>query len=284
MEELRSLLVHLDGSAQAAARLAQARHLAARFEARLSALFAVAPHFLPVPLPAPGLGVPEAPLVDEINPRTRRRARMWFDRVTESSGWPVQWDEITGGDPAEAFARRALYADLLVLGQHDPRDDDARDVPRDFVENVLAASGTPALVLPGHGAAAPVPAPAPGGCILVAWRPGREAAHALRGALPLLQRAQEVHVVSWSDAAASQRRCLDDLSEQLRLHAVEGLVRHEGPLPSDVGEALLALAKGIGADLLVMGCYGHSRARELMLGGTSRTVLRQARLPLLLAH
>jgi nucleotide-binding universal stress UspA family protein len=280
MEELRSLLVHLDGGGQAAARLTQARHLAARFEARLSALFAVAPHFLPVPLPTPGLGVPAAPLVDEVNPRTRRRARMCFDRVTESSGWPVQWDEIAGGDPAEAFARRALYADLLVLGQHDPRDEDARDVPRDFVQNVLAASGTPALVLPRGAAAAPVP----GGCILVAWRPGREAAHALRGALPLLQRAQEVHVVSWSDTGAGQGRCLDALSEQLRLHAVEGLVRHEGPPPSDVGEALLALAEGIGADLLVMGCYSHSRARELMLGGTSRTVLREARLPLLLAH
>lgn len=280
MEELRSLLVHLDGGAQAAARLTQARHLAARFEARLSALFAVAPHFVPVPLPAPGLGMPGAPLLDEVDPRTRRRARACFDRLTETSGWPVQWDEVAGGDPAEAFAHRALYADLLVLGPHDPRDDEARDVPRDFVENVLAASGTPALVLP-HGSGA---TSLPGACVLVAWRPGREAARAVRGALPLLQRAQEVHLVSWSDSAASQSRCLDALSEQLRLHAVEGLVRHEGPAPSDVGEALLALAEGIGADLLVMGCYGRTRARELMLGGTSRTVLREARLPLLMAH
>ncbi len=279
MEELRSLLVHLDGGSHATARLAHARALAARFEARLSALFAVSPHFVPAPLPAPGLGLPEAPLVDEVNPRTRRRAKACFDRVTETSGWPVRWEEITGGDPVEAFARRALYADLLVLGQHDPRDDDARDMPRDFVESVLAASGIPALVLP-HDAATG----ADGGCILVAWRPGREAAHAVRGAMPLLQRAQEVHLVNWSDDEGSQRRCLDELTEQLRLHAVGGLVRHAGPPPSDAGEALLALAGGIGADLLVMGCYGHHRTRELMLGGTTRTLLREARLPLLLAH
>ncbi|WP_028998720.1 universal stress protein [Azohydromonas australica] len=281
MEELRSLLVHLDGGSHAAARLVHARALAARFEARLSALFAVSPHFVPVPLPAPGLGLPEAPLVDEVNPRTRRRARACFDHVTETSGWPVRWDEITGGDPVETFARRALYADLLVLGQHDPWDDDARDMPRDFVESVLAASGTPALVLPRDVTAHAV---VDAGCILVAWRPGREAAHAVRGALPLLQRAREVHLVNWSDDEAVQRLCLDELGEQLRLHAVEGLVRHEGPPPSDPGEALLALAAGIGADLLVMGCYGHHRARELMLGGTTRTLLREARLPLLLAH
>jgi nucleotide-binding universal stress UspA family protein len=280
MEEFRSLLVHIDGGAHAAARLMQARALAARFEARLSALFAVSPHFVPVPLPTPGLGMPPAPLVDEIDPRTRRRARACFDRVTETSGWPVRWDEVTEGDPVAAFARRALYADLLVLGQHDPRDDMAPDMPRDFVESVLAASGTPALVLPHVEA----PDVMDLDRMLVAWRPGREAAHAVRGALPLLQRAREVHLVSWSDTGAGERCCLDELSEQLRLHAVEGIVRHEGPPPSDVGDALLALATGIGADVLVMGCYGHGRTRELMLGGTTRTVLREARLPLLMAH
>ncbi|NML17662.1 universal stress protein [Azohydromonas caseinilytica] len=279
MEELRSVLVHIDGGSHAAARLTLARALAARFEARLSALFAVAPHFVPVPVPVPGLGLPAAPLLDEIDPAARRRARACFDRLAGASGWPLQWEEVVNGDPVAAFARHGLHADLMVLGRHDPQDAAARDVPRDFAESVLLASGTPAIVTPrgdaGFGEAA---------CILVAWRPTREAANALKGALPLLQRAQEVHLVNWSEDAATQGECLDAVSEFLRLHAVEGIARHEGPAPANTGEALLVLAEGLGADLLVMGCYGHTRARELVLGGASRTVLHEAPLPVLMAH
>lgn len=277
MDNLRSLLVHVDGGVHAATRLEFARALAARHEARLSALFAVALRFVPLPV---GHGALDMPLLDEIDPGTQQRARACFDRMAAASGWPLQWDEIVDGDPVSGFSHRALHADMLVLGQHDPQDGAALDVPRDFVESVLMTSGTPALVVPcGHHSDN-----ADTACILVAWQPTREAASAVKAALPLLQRAQEVHLVNWSDDDLAHRRGLDDLSDFLRLHGIENVERHGGTRPARTGDALLKLACGVGADLLVMGCYGHTRARELVLGGASRTVLREATLPVLMAH
>lgn len=272
---IRSLLVHLDGGVHAAPRLEHACALAAALEARIDALFAVSPQFAALP----GFGAPGVPLLNEVDPESRRHARACFDRVCRDAGRPLRWGEVVREEAAAGFARHGLHADLMVLGQHDPQDAAARNVPADFIESVLLASGTPALVLPrsdstfrGYG------------CIVVAWKPTPEAAHALKAALALLQRAQEVHLVSRCDDEDERARDCDAAAEYLRLHAVEAVQRHGGSASGDDGEALLATASRLGADLLVMGCYGHGRARERVLGGASRTVLRDAALPVLMAH
>ena len=102
--------------------------------------------------------------------------------------------------------------------------------------------------------------------------------------LPLLQRAQSVHILSWAGAeeAVSGERL--DLSGYLRLHGVEPIWHREHQEPEALGERLLSRAFELNAGLLVMGCYGHSRAREWMLGGVTRTVLRAMTLPVLMAH
>ena len=77
----------------------------------------------------------------------------------------------------------------------------------------------------------------------------------------------------------------DSLEGYLRLHGVAAPIqRHGAVASSSAGDGLLSLAADVGADLLVMGCYGHSRARELVLGGASRTVLKSMTLPVLMAH
>ena len=269
MDAIRSILVHQDAGRHSLRRLVLARTLAAQHEARLRALFAVAPR-VPGSLPPP-------PADEAVDASHRREARARFERAASGAGWPMEWRELAGGPPAAGFAREALHADLLVLGQRDPHDIDAMDLPADFVEAVLAASGKPALVVP-HVEQAPFEG---FGCVLVAWQPSREAALAMSAALPLLQRAREVHLASLGEDAA---RGQEDVLEHLRLHAVDGVQAHAGPAPADAGEALLALAGGLGADLLVMGCYGHGRARELVLGGASRTVLHEMQIPVLMAH
>ena len=100
----------------------------------------------------------------------------------------------------------------------------------------------------------------------------------------MLERARRVHVLSSSDAddaVSGQRLALDSY---LKLHGVEATWHRETGEPELLGELLLSRAFDLEADLLVMGCYGHSRAREWVLGGTSRTVLRSMTLPLLMAH
>jgi len=280
MNHIRSILVHLDAGSHSTERLALARTLAAQHEARLRALSALQPRFVPLPLPIEAGGLPATLFVDEIDTRQRTLAKTRFDRAVSGAGWPVQWNELGDEPPVPGFVRHALHADLLVLGQHDRDDVDAFDVPSDFVESVLMASGRPALVVPRNG---------PGrfegfGVVLVAWQAQRQAARALDAALPLLLRAREVHLVTWSDDDTALPPQQQEVADYLALHGVHGVRGHQGQVPPDTGAALLSLSEGVGADLLVMGCYGHSRARELMLGGTSRTVLRDARLPVLMAH
>jgi nucleotide-binding universal stress UspA family protein len=261
MDSLRSILVHLDGGAASAHRLALAQRVAASHGAALRALCSVSP-------------VPQ-----DLADLHRKHARRGFEHAAASgSQASLHWEPPTDEPPAPAFIRQALHADLLVLGQHDPKDPHTSTVPRDFVPQVLLGSGTPALVQPLRGRE-----PERLGVVLVAWRPGREAAHALAAALPLLKQAAQVHLLTWSNDDAEARHDQAAVVRHLALHGIERVEPHRGRLPGDSGIALLAVATALHADLLVMGCYGHSPLHELVLGGATRTVLRDAQLPVLMA-
>lgn len=275
---LTQLLVHLDASPQAAQRLEAACRIGQSHAAAVTGLYAVTPSFVALPF-APEVGPGVAAALREIDDELRARARAAFDRVLAKPGMQAAWAEV-GDDPIMGvFAQQALYADLLVLGQHDPASTPATGVPVDFAESVMVASGKPALILPYIGVSSSI-----GDTVVLAWKPTREAARAVSAALPLLQRARRVHVLSWSgaDEAVSGQRL--DLDRYLKLHGVETTWHRETGAPELLGEVLLSRAFDLEADLLVMGCYGHSRAREWVLGGTSRTVLQSMTLPVLMAH
>ena len=191
-ESLTQLLVHLDGSPRAARRLAVARDIAQTHGAAVTALYAVTPALLVVPF-APEAGPSVAEALGQIDEERRTHARGIFDRSVAAPGVHAAWAEVQDYPIVPAFARQALYADLLVLGQHDPTDTEAAGVPFDFAETVMASSGKPALILPY----ADIPSTAVGQTIVIAWKPTREAARAVSAAVPLLQRARRVHVLSW---------------------------------------------------------------------------------------
>jgi nucleotide-binding universal stress UspA family protein len=277
MSDIRHVLVHADASAHCPARLAAAHHLGEQFDARVTACHAVMPAALQYPLGF-SAGADVAPLMVAFDQERRERARSHFERAVADGAARLHWLPLDG-EPVRATVQAALYADLLVLGQHDP-DDTSHDVGADFVPSVLIASGTPALVLPYIG----LP-PAIGRVALVAWKESREAARALTAALPLLQAADAVHVALWSDDEADADDEAPRIARRLQDHRIAARVHRLGRSSSaDVGEALLSLAAELGADLLVMGCYGHGRAREWVLGGASRSVLRSMTLPVLMAH
>jgi len=190
---LTQLLVHLDASPQAAQRLEAACRIGQAHGAAVTGLYAVTPSFVALPF-APEVGPGVAAALREIDDELRTRARATFDRVLAKLGMQAAWAEV-GDDPIMGvFAQQALYADLLVLGQHDPASTPATGVPVDFAESVMVASGKPALILPYIGASSI------GDTMVLAWKPTREAARAVSAALPLLQRARRVHVLSWSGA------------------------------------------------------------------------------------
>lgn len=273
----RQLLVHLDSTRGSGARLAMARRLADQQGANLAALYAVAPAVTLLPaVPAFGPGLDSPVAADD---ERRRRARAAFDLVTRAPGPDVRWSEAGDVPALSAFLQQAFYADLLVLGQHEPESQQGFDVPADFPETVMTATGKPAIVVPYTN----MPA-AFGETVVIAWKETREAARAVTGALPLLQRARAVHVLTWNRPVCGVEGKRLDLVGYLALHGVKAVWHDQGQEPAFLGEILLSLAFDLEADLLVMGCYGHSRAREWVLGGASRTILRSMTVPVLMAH
>ena len=277
MNALRSVLVHLDGSPRAAERLRMARSLAAAQGATVTAMLAVNPALVEVPLSALG-DAGGAVLLQEAEAQRRRDARALFDRENEGPGPTMRWAEAGPGLGAMAFADQALYADLMVLGQHDRHDALAWGVPSDFPALMLLHGGRPALLVPSAGHFSGT-----GLRILVAWKPTREAAHAVTAALPLLQAARQVHVVTWEEPVTA-RPAAEGLGDYLALHGVQPRWERGGPAGADVGELLLSRAADLDADLIVMGGYGHARAREWLLGGATRTVLQSMTVPVLMSH
>lgn len=272
---MKSLLVHLGGSARDQLRLAVAADLARRFDAHATALFATVPPLLAMPYGDIGAAVVAQALI-ELHQQWRAQARQAFDAA--GLGARGSWADIGLEPVIPAVAEQMLYADLSVLGQHDPQERDGA-LPADLVPAVLAASGRPALVLPYAGGAAPV-----GHKVLVAWKATPAAARAVTAALPLLRQAREVTVLSAGAPAGGCTGTPLDIERSLRLHGVRAELQRLDGEPPEIGEWLLSRAADVGADLLVMGCYGHSRAREFVLGGATRTVLAAMTLPVLMCH
>lgn len=274
---LKQLLVHFDDSPAALQCLDIARRIAAVHAAQVTALYAVTPTLVDSPFAAEA-GAAALQALQDLDAQRLQHARAGFDlAMEESPGVRAHWAEAAAYSVADVLGMQALYADLLVMAQPGPKSSHAAGL----IENVLDACGKPGLVVPYTGAPAAI-----GEKIAIAWKPTREAARAVAAAMPLLQRAREVHVMSWgaqdTDAIRGSRLNLDGYLQQRGVHPKWH--RDEGTEPGQIGELILSRAFDSGCDLLVMGCYGHSRAREWVLGGASRTVLRSMTLPVLMAH
>ena len=279
MSPLKSILVHVDTSPHCPVRLAQAQQLAQAHDCAVTALYATSPTDLQYPFGmAPAMEV--AAMSGAMESRRREQARAHFDTAAAAGGNRLQWAELRRDQSLLAFNRSALYADLVLLGQHDPALGSMQDVPNDFVQWTLHDSGKPALVLPYT-----LHQPTPMRTALVAWKESREAARALSAALPLLRQADQVHVVMWNDSATPHIPTdTAPLQTCLQRHGVVAEFHPQGQATSQLGDHLLSLAADLGADLLVMGCYGHARIREWVTGGVTRTVLASMTLPVLMAH
>jgi nucleotide-binding universal stress UspA family protein len=276
MSAIKSLLVHLDASPRAAVRLRVAQQVAQQHEAALTALYAVTPSILALPFYYEDQTGALLTALQDLDDTRAKAARQIFDDANVRGD--MHWTQLPRGRVAYAFALEAMHADLMVLGQFERDTPGGQGVPADFVESTLIASGKPALVVPSAGNFESI-----GRDVLLARRPTPEAARALTAALPLLTQAGSVHITQWGVSEERPTGALE-LEEYLRLHGVDAKVERHASVPPDIGEGLLSLACDASADLLVMGCYGHSRAREVVLGGATRTVLRSMTLPVLMAH
>ena len=288
MTTLRTLLLHVSASGISPRRLQLIKRLADEQGAGIEAVYAVTPALVEFPFSLTAEVLAAEQLV-ALEAEARDAARAALDRDCLAAGMPsIAWRAIDG-DPVRGLRRQAWRADMLVLGQHQPDAAVPSAVPADFVASVLVSSGKPGLVLP-YIDQATVTAKT----VLVAWKPRPESARATTAALPLLQRAGQVHLACWDDAAAHGSDLDAGMQDDgdtaapalqfLQRHGINAIVHREGPPSADLGELLLSQAADLQADLLVMGCYGHGRAREWVLGGVTRTILNSMTLPVLMVH
>jgi len=183
---------------------------------------------------------------------------------------------------SEAIPRYARYADLVVAGQDDP-DDPESFIADHFPETLVMSAGRPVLFIPYTGVF-----PTLGANIMVAWNGSRESARAVHDALPLLQRAENVTVVRLNehkDEPRDNRIPGADIALMLARHGVKAeLAALDGVGNLPPGDVLLSRASDLGADLVVMGAYGHSRWQELVMGGATRSMLESMTVPVLMSH
>lgn len=274
----RTIVVHVDRAPNAAARIELAAQLALREGAHLiGAAMTGVPRYMLAGSPYEGSGVLIADHLRHASERATQ-ALAKFEEIATRIGVPHE-QRRHNVDEYAGLCLQARYADLLVLGQADPNDRDEGGLLLDLPEQVLLHGGRAVLLVPRSGSFSP-----PARHALVAWNGSREAARAVSTALPLLQQVEQVTLAV---LGASQGDHGEEPGADIALY----LARHDVkvnvmvlPRPADAGQAILALAGELRADLLVMGAYGHSRWREMVLGGATRSVLAQATLPVLMMH
>jgi nucleotide-binding universal stress UspA family protein len=276
---LKDILVHVDGGAAAERRVEAAAALAEVNEAHLVGL-----HIASSAEEMPWIEGYATEMViryaAERAEADRARAREIFERQVAGRAVASEWREASGlADRTVALHGR--YADLVVLGQTEPGAAPFSTTPG-LAEHVPLSVGRPCLVLPYAGRFHSL-----GRRVLIAWDGGREAARAVNDAMPLLIRAERAVIVTIGDrlqGGSGAAHGAAALAAHLTRHGVAAEARNDTGSTISVADLLLSLASDLSSDLMVMGAYGHSRLRELIMGGVTRGVLDHMTLPVLMSH
>ncbi len=190
----------------------------------------------------------------------------------------VSWSyEQTTADPIYSLVSHGALNDLIVVGRSRHGKTTAYPAMTMFGD-ILKSCRTPILVYPESKKSYDPLGPA-----VVGWNGSFEAANALRAALPLLKKASRVHIVTIGEDKELDFPPLD-ASEYLSRHDIKTELHTETRGSRTVAEKLIAVAQALDASSLVMGAYGHSRAREYWFGGVTRSVLTECPVPLILAR
>jgi nucleotide-binding universal stress UspA family protein len=273
---LKDLLVVLDGDGANQSPLRLAAWLAGRFEARLVGLH---------PSSTARASVYSANFGTELLDDAMRQtfavleqratdARTGLEVAARRNGIPAEW-RVGRGFPGPETVRAGYTADLVILGQRWSDYDGLRyPDPADVVLDV----GCPVLVVPRAGEFERIERHA-----LIAWNGSREAARAVRDALPLLKLVRHVTVLAVNSPNDGEKPGAD-VARHLAHHGIEVEIDRSTTPDMNAAEVLLSRAADLSSDLIVMGAYGHARMRETILGGVTRSMLAEMTVPVLMSH
>ena len=202
-----------------------------------------------------------------------------FTRLTQHLGAASVEQKLIDDDASDAISSQGVYADLIVLGQNEANHSEAM-AKVDFPEYVALHSSCPVLIVPNQACTETV-----GDTVLIAWNGSDAAARAVRNAMPFLKRAKHIKIALFNaNKPIEQVNSLgQELQEFLHRHHLQvELIRRD--VTVDIGNALMSLAVELNADLIVMGCVAHQRWRGVLLGRSTRVVLENATIPVLMSH
>ena len=283
---LKDILVHLDATPRSAVRLAAAAGLARQHGAHLTGLCVIdlpnTEYFYGAGMTLVGPG-PEQ-VMERMRADAAARCEVVeaaFQDMLRQQELEGEWRMVEGATPA-TLSLHARYADLLVVGQPDPYSKTIDAGRHATVVTPLMSSGRPVLAVPFAGTFETL-----GQHVLVAWNASWEAARAVNDAMPLLQGARKVTILAINaqrGGGAHGDVPAADIALHLARHGVTAEAAHTVANDISDGEALLSYAADLGVDLLVAGAYGHSRARELVFGGVTRTLISEMTVPVLFSH
>lgn len=283
---VKTILTPVSSAEASRAALESAIAIARRFRALIEAL-----HIRTDPkglVPYTGEGM-NGSMIEDIMEATEREAgaraveaKKMFDEICAAnnvtvgggvgSGAAAVWHEETGRED-EIVALRGRLADVIIVGR--PVKDSV--MPSTVtLESALLDTGRPILIVPPDGGGEI------GLNIAVAWEGSPEAARAVNESLPFLERAESVTILTALDTDVALDP--EELSQRLAWHDIKSTVHKFETAGVEIGAALLAEAKNLGADLMVKGAYSHSRLRQMILGTRTRHIITHTEMPVLLSH
>ena len=276
----KTILVHVDQSPHAAARIEIAAKIAIAENAHLiGAAMSGISQFL---YQENSLGITGPVIDNQINAfyESCNIALAEFERIAKEIGVLSFEKRLLDDDAEGGLVLQARYSDLVVVSQTDSEDSFSRLIT-DLPEYVVLNSVRPVLIVPYAGRFEPLARR-----ILVAWDGSMEATRAITNALPLLKKSQCVTLAVFNPSAR-----LNVHGEQPGADIALFLTRHGVKVDVlaqqtyiDIGNTLLSLSSDLGSELIVMGGYGHARFREMLLGGATNTVLKTMTVPVLMSH
>ena len=277
----KTILVSLNDIGRSDVLISSAVKLAAKHGAHLIGVYVI-----PAPRIYPAVSAHVQPVVlNEAKIFFEERAdqsKSAFNEAARLAGVEAEWRRVesSSADIADGVIEHGLQSDLVIIAQ---RNDEGNDgIEGDFCERVVMETGRPVIVIPQSGDIKEI-----GEHVIVGWNASREATRAVFDAMPMLEASDETRLI-WVDPQKEEHKARNlpgaEMAATLNRHGVKSTAEAMPTDGIDSGDALLNRASDLGADLIVMGAYGHTRLREFVFGGATRTMLDHMTVPVLMSH
>jgi len=275
---IKDIVVNLSVGEKASAACDYAVSVAATFDAHLAGIA-----FLYDPIvPVSGAGYIPADVIEAQERENEDATRTALDRFNAAcsragvTAEPLTLSASFAG-VGEQFGRIARRFDVSIVGQAEPESSAVEEI---IAESALFESGRPVIIVPYIQRA-----PLKLDNVMVCWDGSRAAARAIADAMPLLAKAGRVEVVIVTNERGKQDEIAGaDMGAHLARHGLNVDVKRTALGDIDVADVILSHAADAGSDFIVMGGYGHSRLREFVLGGVTRSIFRSMTAPVLMSH